>query len=108
MNVFVLVCMQAALHFTLLCFILVESDIYNLFGYFFYRITPIFKVSSVTGRNLDLLKLFFFLVPPSSSTVEQEKLFQQPSELQVRTYSTLLLVGYILSLQLSKENGHAL
>ena len=101
-------CLQVVFNFTLLClFSLILIPISNL-EIFFYRITPIFKVSSVTGRNLDLLKLFFFLVPPSSSTVEQEKLFQKPSELQVRACCTLFRVYYILILQLSKEFGHAL
>ena len=40
-------------------------------------------MSSVTGKNLDLLKSFFFVVPPTSSSLEQEKLLQQPAELHV-------------------------
>ncbi|XP_065061561.1 GTP-binding protein 2-like [Rhopilema esculentum] len=47
------------------------------------QVTPVFKVSCVNGKNLDLLKSFFFLVPPTSSAMEQEKLLQQPAELQV-------------------------
>lgn len=71
------------------------------------QVTPIFKVSSVTGQNLDLLKSFFFLVPPSSSSLEQEKLLQQPAELQIdqvfHTTKAGTIVGGTLSQGIMRE-----
>ncbi|TSK67280.1 GTP-binding protein 2 [Bagarius yarrelli] len=40
-------------------------------------ITPIFTISSVSGENLDLLKVFFNILPPLSNSKEQEELMQQ-------------------------------
>ena len=45
--------------------------------------TPIFKVSCVTGQNLELLKMFLNLVPPGYTKGEQEKLVQESTEFQV-------------------------
>lgn len=44
------------------------------------RTTPIFTVSSVTGRDLDLLKQFLNVIPPRQSQEEQEKLMQEEPE----------------------------
>lgn len=46
-------------------------------------ITPIFTVSSVSGESLDLLKVFFNIIPPLSNSKEQEELMQQLTEFQV-------------------------
>lgn len=49
-------------------------------------ITPIFTLSSVSGENLDLLKVFFNILPPLSNSKEQEELMQQLTEFQVLTH----------------------
>uniref|UniRef100_A0A3B3HX02 Tr-type G domain-containing protein n=1 Tax=Oryzias latipes TaxID=8090 RepID=A0A3B3HX02_ORYLA len=41
------------------------------------NITPIFTLSSVSGESLDLLKVFFNIIPPLSNSKEQEELMQQ-------------------------------
>lgn len=46
-------------------------------------ITPIFTLSSVTGESLDMLKVFFNIIPPLSNSKEQEELMQQLTEFQV-------------------------
>ncbi|KTF87936.1 hypothetical protein cypCar_00036589 [Cyprinus carpio] len=45
-------------------------------------VTPIFTLSSVSGENLDLLKVFFNILPPLSNSKEQEELMQQLTEFQ--------------------------
>ena len=50
---------------------------------YYFRVTPIFKVSSVTGENLSLLRKFYFLLPSLTSKMEHEQLIQCPSEFQV-------------------------
>uniref|UniRef100_A0A3B4FH97 GTP-binding protein 2 n=1 Tax=Pundamilia nyererei TaxID=303518 RepID=A0A3B4FH97_9CICH len=47
-------------------------------------ITPIFTLSSVSGESLDLLKVFFNIIPPLSNSKEQEELMQQLTEFQVK------------------------
>lgn len=46
-------------------------------------ITPIFTLSSVSGESLDLLKVFFNIIPPLSNSKEQEELMQQLTEFRV-------------------------
>ena len=46
----------------------------------YYRTTPIFTVSSVTGQDLDLLRQFLNVIPPRQSQEEQEKLMQEDPE----------------------------
>ena len=58
-------------------------------GYFLYRITPIFTVSSVSGENLDLLRKFLNLLSPSQSMVDQEMLAQENTEYQVCFFSPI-------------------
>uniref|UniRef100_A0A8C2ZHI1 GTP binding protein 2 n=1 Tax=Cyclopterus lumpus TaxID=8103 RepID=A0A8C2ZHI1_CYCLU len=47
------------------------------------NITPILTLSSVSGESLDLLKVFFNILPPLSNSKEQEELMQQLTEFQV-------------------------
>lgn len=47
------------------------------------QVTPIFTVSCVTGENLNLVKKFLNLVPPSRSPMDQERLSQELTEYQV-------------------------
>ncbi|XP_067681273.1 GTP-binding protein 2-like [Haliotis asinina] len=47
------------------------------------KITPIFTVSSVTGKNLDLLKIFLNVLPPLKSRKDREKLAQDNTEFQI-------------------------
>lgn len=45
-------------------------------------VTPIFTLSSVSGESLDLLKVFFNIIPPLSNSKQQEELMQQLTEFQ--------------------------
>lgn len=40
------------------------------------NVVPIFTVSSVTGKDLDLLTRFLYVLPPSISIKEKERLEQ--------------------------------
>lgn len=53
-----------------------------------HSVTPIFTLSSVSGENLDLLKVFFNILPPLSNSKEQEELMQQLTEFQVHSHSS--------------------
>eukprot|EP00794_Sanderia_malayensis_P020007 gene20007-21968_t len=66
------------------------------------QVTPIFRVSCVNGQNLDLLKKFLFLVPPTNSSIEQEKLLQQPAEFQVDEIFHVVTSGTVVSGTLSQ------
>ncbi|XP_029926401.1 GTP-binding protein 2 [Myripristis murdjan] len=59
-------------------------------------ITPIFTLSSVTGESLDLLKVFFNIIPPLSNSKEQEELMQQLTEFQVDEIYTVPEVGTVV------------
>lgn len=60
------------------------------------NITPIFTVSSVSGVSLDLLKVFFNIIPPLSNSKEQEELMQQLTEFQVDEIYTVPEVGTVV------------
>ena len=53
--------------------------------YVSFSVCPIFLASSVTGQNLDRLKKFLHVLPPSHNSVEQDKLTQELTEYQVHT-----------------------
>uniref|UniRef100_A0AAY5KHC2 Tr-type G domain-containing protein n=1 Tax=Esox lucius TaxID=8010 RepID=A0AAY5KHC2_ESOLU len=59
-------------------------------------ITPIFTVSSVSGESLELLKVFFNIIPPLSNSKEQEELMQQLTEFQVDEIYTVPEVGTVV------------
>ncbi|XP_063047757.1 GTP-binding protein 2-like [Engraulis encrasicolus] len=59
-------------------------------------ITPIFTLSSVSGENLDLLKVFCNILPPLSNSKEQEELMQQLTEFQVDEIYTVPDVGTVV------------
>lgn len=61
-------------------------------------ITPIFTLSSVSGENLDLVKVFLNILPPLTNSKEQEELMQQLTEFQVwkGSLSLVLLVHSLL------------
>ncbi|XP_072533703.1 GTP-binding protein 2 isoform X2 [Salminus brasiliensis] len=59
-------------------------------------ITPIFTLSSVSGENLDVLKVFFNILPPLSNSKEQEELMQQLTEFQVDEIYTVPDVGTVV------------
>ncbi|XP_028828065.1 GTP-binding protein 2-like [Denticeps clupeoides] len=59
-------------------------------------VTPIFLLSSVSGQNLDLLKVFFNILPPLSNSKEQEELMQQLTEFQVDEIYTVPDVGTVV------------
>ncbi|KAL2086059.1 hypothetical protein ACEWY4_017118 [Coilia grayii] len=59
-------------------------------------VTPIFTLSSVTGENLDLLKVFLNVLPPLSNSKEQEELMQQLTEFQVDEIYSVPDVGTVV------------
>ncbi|KAJ8264236.1 hypothetical protein GJAV_G00146830 [Gymnothorax javanicus] len=59
-------------------------------------VTPIFTLSSVSGERLDLLKVFFNILPPLSNSKEQEELMQQLTEFQVDEIYTVPEVGTVV------------
>lgn len=61
------------------------------------QITPIFKVSSVTGSNLQLLCQFFNELPSLRTQVEVDALKKQPVEFQIDKYYNVPSVGVVLS-----------
>ncbi|KAM4607653.1 GTP-binding protein 2 [Polymixia lowei] len=60
------------------------------------NVTPIFTLSSVSGESLDLLKVFFNIIPPLSNSKEQEELMQQLTEFQVDEIYTVPEVGTVV------------
>ncbi|KAG7253778.1 hypothetical protein CRUP_007826 [Coryphaenoides rupestris] len=58
-------------------------------------ITPILLVSSVGGEGLQLLQVFLNLLPPLSSSQEQEELMEQPTEFQVDEIFSVPEVGTV-------------
>uniref|UniRef100_A0A8B9P5J6 GTP binding protein 2 n=2 Tax=Apteryx TaxID=8821 RepID=A0A8B9P5J6_APTOW len=65
------------------------------------NITPIFTLSSVSGENLDLLKVFLNILPPLTNSKEQEELMQQLTEFQVDEIYTVPEVGTVVGGTLS-------
>ncbi|XP_055026712.1 GTP-binding protein 2 [Misgurnus anguillicaudatus] len=59
-------------------------------------ITPIFTLSCVSGESLDLLKVFFNILPPLSNSKEQEELMQQLTEFQIDEIYTVPDVGTVV------------
>uniref|UniRef100_UPI00398EEC39 GTP-binding protein 2b isoform X2 n=1 Tax=Pristiophorus japonicus TaxID=55135 RepID=UPI00398EEC39 len=59
-------------------------------------ITPIFTLSSVSGVNLDLLKVFLNVLPPLTNSKEQEELMQQLTEFQVDEIYSVPDVGTVV------------
>lgn len=57
---------------------------------------PIFVVSSVTGRGLNLLTKFLNLLPPGWGALEREKMEQEPVEFQIYETFCLPRVGTVL------------
>lgn len=67
----------------------VMSYSFRLYTVDLFSITPIFTLSSVSGENLELLKVFFNILPPLSNSKEQEELMQQLTEFQVHIINSL-------------------
>lgn len=59
-------------------------------------ITPIFTLSSVSGESLELIKVFFNIIPPLSNSKEQEELMQQLTEFQVDEIYSVPEVGTVV------------
>lgn len=71
--------MKGALHF-IINYITFYNSKKNLlpFIFFFYRLCPIFLISSVTGENLDMLKMFLNLLSTRISFNNED-----PAEFQI-------------------------
>lgn len=59
-------------------------------------ITPIFTISSVTGKNLDLLTKFLNVLPPMKNVKEREKLKQHHTEYQIDALFSVPGVGTVV------------
>lgn len=60
------------------------------------RITPIFTVSCVTGRNLELILKFLHVLPPQRSHTERERLTQDLTEFQIDELYSVPQVGTVV------------
>ncbi|KAL8615644.1 GTP binding protein [Nucella lapillus] len=60
------------------------------------RITPIFTVSCVSGRNLDLIQKFLHVLPPQKSHTERERLSQDLTEFQIDELYSVPQVGTVV------------
>ncbi|OWF43546.1 GTP-binding protein 2-like [Mizuhopecten yessoensis] len=60
------------------------------------RITPIFTISSVTGKSLDLLTTFLNVLPSVKNVKEREKLTQDLTEFQIDTLFSVPGVGSVV------------
>lgn len=60
------------------------------------KAVPIFVVSSVTGRGLNLLTKFLHLLPPGWGALERERMEQEPVEFQIYETFCLPQVGTVL------------
>ncbi|XP_035218281.1 GTP-binding protein 2-like isoform X2 [Stegodyphus dumicola] len=61
------------------------------------KIAPIFSVSCVTGKGLDLLYTFLNVLPPTINQKDREYLMQQPAEFQVDETFHVPDVGIVVS-----------
>ncbi|XP_077462194.1 GTP-binding protein 2-like isoform X2 [Stigmatopora argus] len=59
-------------------------------------VTPIFTLSSVSGRGLELLKIFLNVLPPLGNGKEQEELMRQLTEFQVDEIYSVPDVGTVV------------
>ncbi|XP_077428146.1 GTP-binding protein 2-like isoform X1 [Vanacampus margaritifer] len=59
-------------------------------------VTPIFTLSSVSGKGLELLKVFLNILPPLSNSKQQEELMQQLTEFQVDEIYSVPDVGTVV------------
>ncbi|XP_005099040.1 GTP-binding protein 2 [Aplysia californica] len=59
------------------------------------QITPIFTVSCVTGKDLDLVKQFLNILPPVTPHCEREKLAQDMTEFQIDELFSIPDVGTV-------------
>lgn len=66
------------------------------------RITPIFTISSVTGKNMDLLTRFLNVLPSMKNVTEREKLSQDHTEFQIDTQFTVPGVDSVLGGHISR------
>ncbi|XP_048731971.1 GTP-binding protein 2-like [Ostrea edulis] len=66
------------------------------------RITPIFTISSVTGKNMDLLTKFLNVLPSMKNVKEREKLTQDNTEFQIDTKFTVPGVDSVLGGHISR------
>lgn len=71
-----------------------EDDVTSAAGNFSSKqVTPIFAVSSVTGKNLQLLRSFYNQLPSLRTKCETDKLMKQPAEFQVDEVFSVQNVG---------------
>lgn len=70
------------------------------------NVVPIFCVSSVTGRGLDLLQKFLHVLPPNISVKEKERLEEFPSEFQIDETFMVSDVGQVVGGLLTRGLVH--
>jgi len=74
-----------------------ENDAETAAESFSKQVTPIFKVSSVSGENLNLLRKFYFHLPSLRSKIEQDELLQCAAEFQIDEIFSVREVGPVLA-----------
>lgn len=65
---------------------------------------PIFTISSVTGKDLDLLTRFLYVLPPSISVKEKERLEQVKNNIFFFSIVKLAFIWFIFCLFRSVAN----
>ena len=68
----------------------------NHIDLFIFSICPIFAVSSVSGKNLDLLTKFLNVLPPLLSTKEREQFMQELAEHQVSSITSMCFLSKVV------------
>ncbi|XP_074663149.1 GTP-binding protein 2-like [Tubulanus polymorphus] len=66
------------------------------------KVTPIFIISCVTGRNMDLIRMFLNALPPLQNPSEREQLINELTEHQVDEVYSIPFVGTVLGGTLAK------
>lgn len=70
-----------------------EKDVVNSVKSFNERLVPIFEVSSVTGDNLELLRMFFHLLPPR---IQWSSMWNLPAEISIENSYYITGVGTVV------------
>lgn len=69
-------------------------------------LVPIFSVSNVTGKGLDLVQQFLYILSPNVNKVEKERLEQEPAEFHIDEIFRVAEVGRVVGGLLSRGIVH--
>jgi GTPase len=73
-----------------------EDDAVTVASNLDHRITPIFTLSCVTGKNLDLILKFLHVLPPQKTHAERECLSLDHTEFQIDELFSVPQVGTVV------------